>query len=218
MFKLNHNRSFDVCQNTPPAGKLKVRFIRSFVIILLLLASTGSFAQGLQKLDDDIMIDIQQTRTPKQTAFFEFMSNTNKYGDIGVPAGLLVAGTITNDKGMRENAAFVASSTAISFGVMLLLKHIVKRPRPFIQNVNIVPVYRAGSTSFPSGHTSTAFSTATALSMAYPKWYVIAPAFFWAGSTAYSRMYLGVHYPTDVAAGAAIGAGSALSMSFLKAK
>jgi membrane-associated phospholipid phosphatase len=169
-------------------------------------------------LDDDIMIDIQNQRTPAKTGLFLFLSNTYRYGDIGVPAGLLVAGTINNDKGMRENAAFVASSTALSYGVMLLLKHIVKRPRPFIQNINIVPVYRAGSTSFPSGHASTTMSTAMALSMAYPKWYVIAPAFLWAGSVSYSRMYLGVHYPTDVAAGTAIGIGSALSMSFLRAK
>lgn len=196
-----------------------MRFIQSFSIILLLLFNSGSsFAQRLQKLDDEIMIDLQNQRTPKKTGFFLFLSNTNGYGDIGVPAGLLVAGAISNDKGMRENAAFVASSTAISFGVTLLLKRIIKRPRPFIQNLNIVPVYRAGSTSFPSGHTSTAISTATALSMAYPKWYVIAPAFLWAGSVGYSRMYLGVHYPTDVATGAAVGVGSALSMSFLKVR
>ncbi|HEY0244247.1 MAG TPA: phosphatase PAP2 family protein [Mucilaginibacter sp.] len=162
------------------------------------------------------MIDLADHRTPEQTGVMLFLSNTYRYGDIGVPAGLMLGGIIGNDKGMRENSLFVASSTAVSYGVMLLLKHIVKRPRPFIQNINIVPVYRAGSTSFPSGHAATTISTATALSMAYPKWYVIAPAFLWAGSVSYSRMYLGVHYPTDVAAGALLGAGSAVSLSFLK--
>ncbi|TSJ44664.1 phosphatase PAP2 family protein [Mucilaginibacter corticis] len=164
------------------------------------------------------MIDLQNRRTPEQTGIMLFLSKNLLYGNIGVPAGLLVAGTINNDKGMRENAAFVASSTALSYGLTLLLKHIVKRPRPFIQNISITPVYRASGTSFPSGHTSSSMATATALSMAYPKWYVIAPAFLWAGTTSYSRMYLGEHYPTDVAAGAALGVGSALSMSFLKAK
>jgi undecaprenyl-diphosphatase len=176
-----------------------------------------AFAQSpLQKLDDRIMIDLADHRTPEQTGVFMFLSNTYRYGDYGIPAGLMVAGIIRNDKSMRENSVYIASSTAISYGVTLLLKHLVKRPRPFIQNINIVPVYRAGSTSFPSGHTSTTFSTATALSIAYPKWYVIAPAFLWAGSVSYSRMYLGVHYPTDVAAGAFIGAGSAVSLSFMK--
>ncbi|MES2429041.1 MAG: phosphatase PAP2 family protein [Bacteroidota bacterium] len=191
----------------------------SISLFIVTLCCNATFAQSrLQQFDDRIMIDLQNQRTPQQTGIMLFLSNYYRYGDIGIPAGLLVAGAINNDKGMRENAAFVASSTALSYGVTLLLKHIVKRPRPFIQNINIVPVYRAGSTSFPSGHTSTTIATATALSIAYPKWYVIAPAFLWAGATSYSRMYLGVHYPTDVAAGALIGAGSAVSMSFLKGK
>lgn len=186
---------------------------------IFMLAYTSTFGQNrLQDLDDRILLDLAAHRTPKQTELMIFLSNTNRYGDIGVPAGLLVAGVIAKDRDMRENAAYVASSTAISFGITMLLKYIVKRPRPYIKNLKIVSVYQAESSSFPSGHTSTGFSTATALSMAYPKWYVIAPAFLWAGSVGYSRMYLGVHYPTDVTAGALIGAGSAVSMSFLRAR
>lgn len=195
--------------------------LKGFFILLIftVMFYASAFAQSqVQQFDDRIMIDLQNRRTPEQTGIMLFLSKKLLYGNIGVPAGLLVAGTINNDKGMRENAAFIASSTALSYGLTLLIKHIVKRPRPFIQNISITPVYRAGGTSFPSGHTSSSIATATALSMAYPKWYVIAPAFLWAGTTGYSRMYLGEHYPTDVAAGAALGAGSALSMSFLKAK
>jgi membrane-associated phospholipid phosphatase len=50
---------------------------------------------------------------------------------------------------------------------------------------------------------------ATSLSLQYPKWYVIAPAYLYAGTVAYSRMDLGVHYPSDVLSGAIIGSGSA---------
>jgi membrane-associated phospholipid phosphatase len=171
---------------------------------------------AVQRWDDRVMIDLQNQRTPGQTGFFMFLSKNVLYGDVGIPAGLLVGGVISNNKEMRQNAGYVASSTAVSYGFMLLIKHLVKRPRPFIQNINITPVYRAGGTSFPSGHTSSSFATATALSAAYPKWYVIAPSFFWAGATSYSRMYLGVHYPTDVAAGLTLGVGSAAAMSFLK--
>lgn len=194
---------------------------KGFFVLLFFIMTicTQTFAQSrLQQFDDRIMIDLQNQRTPEQTGIMLFLSHNYLYGNIGIPAGLMVAGTINNDKGMRENAAFIASSTALSYGVTFLLKHIIKRPRPFIQNIHITPVYRPSDTSFPSGHTSSTFATATALSMAYPKWYVIAPAFLWAGTTSYSRMYLGVHYPTDVAAGATIGVGSALSMSFLRAK
>lgn len=189
-------------------------------ITLMLVCTSYAMAQAqsskLQQLDDRIMINLAQNRTPAKTGIFMFLSNTYRYGDVGIPAGLLIGGIISNDKQMRQNSLYVASSTALSYGVTELIKVLVKRKRPFIQNIKIVPVYRAQSYSFPSGHTSSTIATATALSIAYPKWYVIAPAFLWAGSVSYSRMYLGVHYPTDVAAGALLGAGSAVSMSFLK--
>jgi undecaprenyl-diphosphatase len=185
-------------------------------VFLGLQINTASAQLRTPRFDDDIMIDLQDHRTPAQTGFFLFVSNHLMYGNVGVPAGLLAGGIITNDKAMRQNALYVAGSTAISAGLTEIIKHLVKRPRPFLQNVHITPIYRPGNYSFPSGHSSSSFATATALSIAYPKWYVILPAYLWAGSTAYSRMYLGVHYPTDVAAGAGLGAASALPLLFLK--
>ena len=187
----------------------------------LLFCSNHIFAQvqsqsPVQQFDDRVLIDLQNTRTPAQTDVFMFLTKTYRYGDIGIPAGLFIGGVLGHDQQMRQNSLFVASSTAVSYGLNLLIKTLVKRRRPFTQNINITPVYRAGSYSFPSGHTSSTFATATALSMAYPKWFVIVPAYLWAGSVSYSRMYLGVHYPSDVAGGAVLGVGSALSMSFLK--
>ncbi|MFD0766782.1 phosphatase PAP2 family protein [Mucilaginibacter lutimaris] len=195
-------------------------FLPVFVVIqfiTVLGCSNLCHAQNqIQQFDDRIMLDLQANRTPAQTDVMLFLSRTYKYGDVGVPAALLVGGIITNDSKMRQNSLYIASSTAISYGVMLLLKHLVKRPRPFVQNINIVPVYRASSTSFPSGHAASTFSTAMALSNAYPKWYVIAPSFLWAGSVSYSRSYLGVHYPTDVTAGASLGVGTALLLQGIK--
>lgn len=171
-----------------------------------------------QDWDNRVMINLADSRTPAQTGIMLFLSKTNNYVDIGVPVGLLAGGILGGNRQMRENSLYVASSTALSYGLTELVKHIVKRRRPFVQNIKIVPVYRAMGYSFPSGHTSSSISTATALSIAYPKWYVIAPAFLWAGSVSYSRMYLGVHYPTDVAGGALLGAGTAVSLSFLKGR
>jgi membrane-associated phospholipid phosphatase len=184
----------------------------------IIIGLNTSFAQSrLQQWDDNVMINLAERRTEEKTGILLFLSNTYRYGDVGIPAGLLIGGIVGNDRQMRENALYVASSTAISYGLTELLKLIVKRPRPYIQNIRIVPVYRAMGTSFPSGHTSSTIATATALSMAYPKWYVIAPAFLWAGSVSYSRVYLGVHYPTDVSGGALLGAGTAASLSFMRA-
>ncbi len=197
----------------------KIQILSILIVVqAFILIPKNLQAQQIEKtrFDDRIMLHLADHRTPEQTGTFLFLSNTFQYVEVGIPAGLLIGGIISKDKQMRENALYVASSTAISFGLTQLVKHLIKRPRPFIQNIRIVPVTRPSSTSFPSGHTSTTFASATALSMAYPKWYVIAPAFLWAGSVGYSRMYLGVHYPTDVAAGAVLGSGTSLLLQGMK--
>jgi membrane-associated phospholipid phosphatase len=192
-------------------------FLLFFAVIQFITSIEVVKAQSqIQQFDDRVMIGLAENRTPAQTDVALFLSRNYRYGEIGIPAGLLIGGIIRNDRQMRENSLYIASSTALTWGLTVLIKHLVKRPRPFVQNIRIVPVYRAGSTSFPSGHASTTFSTATALSSAYPKWYVIAPAFLWAGATSYSRMYLGVHYPSDVAAGMALGTGTALLLQPIK--
>ena len=173
-------------------------------------------SKGLQGLDDRIMVHLSENRTPKQTDFFMFLSKYNNLVNVAVPAGVLAGGVISNDKGTRQDALYIASSSAINFLVTTAIKKIVRRPRPFNGRVKINAVYHPGSTSFPSGHSSSSFTTATALSQVYSKWYVIAPAYLWAGAMGYSRMYLGVHYPTDVATGALLGTSTALSMKFIR--
>ena len=182
-----------------------------------LLGNSRAHAQSsLQKLDVNILQSLETTRTMTQTDIALFIAKANNYINAGVPAGLLVAGLIRNDRDMKQNALYTLSSTAVSYLLDYAIKQLVKRPRPFLTNPQLHPVYRAGEYSFPSGHTSSAFGAFTSLSRAYPKWYVIAPSMVWASAVGYSRMYLGVHYPSDVASGALLGAGSALSLSFMR--
>lgn len=186
-------------------------------VLLFVFFPTFLFAQNrLQRFDDQVLINLSERRTPAKTGFFMFLSKHNDVVNIGVPVGLLAGGIIGKDKQMRQNALYVASSSALNALATMLIKKVVKRPRPFRANIKINAVYQPEYYSFPSGHTSTSFTTATALSNAYPKWYVIAPAYLYASSVSFSRLYLGVHYPTDVAAGAALGTGTAFSLKFIK--
>jgi membrane-associated phospholipid phosphatase len=79
----------------------------------------------------------------------------------------------------------------------------VERPRPSMTVPQADPLIGAGGWSFPSGHATTAFAGAVALSYL---WRRAAPLFFLlAAAIAFSRVYVGVHYPGDVLAGAALG-------------
>ncbi len=85
------------------------------------------------------------------------------------------------------------------------LKALVYRERPFVTHPSIEKLSEAGSSSFPSGHTLEAFAIAAALSLLFSRKQVVIPVYIWAMLVAYSRMALGVHYPSDVLAGIFIG-------------
>lgn len=86
-----------------------------------------------------------------------------------------------------------------------LLKHLFARPRPFlvIDPVNLL-ITAPHDYSFPSGHSATAFAAATAMALLDRR---LTPAvMLLAAVEAYSRVYVGVHYPFDVIVGAMVGA------------
>lgn len=92
-------------------------------------------------------------------------------------------------------------STALGEG---LIKHLVERPRPFLAVPTISMLIDKPLTySFPSGHTATAFAAAGILSGMLKKYRVY--FFLLAALIAFSRMYLYVHYPTDIIAGIILG-------------
>jgi undecaprenyl-diphosphatase len=86
----------------------------------------------------------------------------------------------------------------------LFIKGIVERPRPSVTVPEAHPLMRAAGHSMPSSHACTAFAGAVVLAYLWRRW---APYFFLlAAAIAFSRVYVGVHYPGDVLAGAALGA------------
>lgn len=90
-----------------------------------------------------------------------------------------------------------------------IIKHLVQRQRPYshFNSLNLL-ISEPVTYSFPSGHTGSSFAAATVLSCRMPK---LTPwVFLFAILIAFSRLYLMVHYPTDVLAGALLGTLSAM--------
>lgn len=157
----------------------------------------------------DMLRSVARHRSTAGNHFHKDLSKINGGLCLAVPASLFVASLINKDRSMKENAFYITESIVVSSIITWGMKEAVSRPRPANNDPTFTAVLDLKSNSFPSGHTSEAFSMATAVSIAYPRWYVIAPAFAYASLTGYSRLYLGVHYPSDVLAGAIVGSGSA---------
>ena len=190
--------------------------ISSKLIAFILLFVTGSVCA--QNLDIRILRLLNSPSKLPSDKFFQFVSNSAFFPEIGIPAGILTSGLIRQDDEIVRKACVIIGAAAISSGITLAVKYSVNRNRPFVTYPDIAKKSAAGSPSFPSGHTSGAFSLATSLTLSYPKWYIIVPAYSWAGTVAFSRMDLGVHYPSDVLAGALIGSGSAWLTYYINKK
>lgn len=102
------------------------------------------------------------------------------------------------------------SAYALEMSLYFILKNTIKRPRPNgLDGLNAL-IKPSDTFSFPSGHTAGAFVYATIASFFVP---IIAPfAYLVALCIGFSRVVLGVHYPTDIAAGAVLGLSTALFM------
>jgi undecaprenyl-diphosphatase len=97
--------------------------------------------------------------------------------------------------------------------ITLGIKVITDRSRPYVDHPEPEPLLdTALDLSFPSGHAATAFAAATLLAGLAPRFAV--PLFALAAAMAWSRVYVGVHYPLDVLAGAILGAAVGLTLLF----
>jgi membrane-associated phospholipid phosphatase len=181
-----------------------------YTIITLLLLWLSQGKLSAQNADIELLQKINSNDSEFWRGYSKAISNTTTYVSLTTIAGVATTGLIKNDKQLLRDALYLGVNLGTNALFTYSLKNSFKRPRPGITYPAQITMYEdVSSLSFPSGHTSEAFSTATALSLKYPEWYIIAPAYLWAGSVGYSRMNLGVHYPSDVLAGALLGTGTA---------
>ena len=175
-----------------------------------LLAILLAGALPAQNADIRWLRDINHPYHPHLDNAMRFTSNSVTPVLVIVPVGIAAYDLLSH----RPDSAFcrpavIAAAILADGAISTGLKYAVNRPRPYVTYPDIVKRSSAGLQSFPSSHTSFAFALATSASLEFPRWYVIAPSYAWACTVAYSRMRLGMHYPSDVAAGALTGAGCA---------
>ncbi len=181
-----------------------------FTIILISLCFTWvSNDIKAQNFDINLLRDINLNRNKNLDRSLILMTNSVTPLTLGTPVVLYGLGLLTKDSLSRHNGCAIGLGVLSTSLISTALKYSINRARPFETYPDLDNYRKEETPSFPSGHTSHAFALATSVSMSYPKWYIIAPSYLWATSIGYSRMHLGVHYPSDILMGAIVGAGSA---------
>lgn len=183
------------------------------IILLLFITLIGSSQLNAQNWDINTVETINRWDIH---GLSRGLSHSGIILPIGVPTAMGIYALIKKDQPLLKDAVYIGTTVIEALGVTYGLKYAFDRQRPYEKYPGkLNPINPEDSPSFPSGHTAAAFSLATSLSITYPKWYVIAPSAVWACGVGFARMNQGVHYPSDVLTGAAIGVGCAFANVYI---
>ena len=163
---------------------------------------------AIDTIDRALFDRVAQSRLPGTRPWLPRLSRAADHGVLWMSTAVTLA-AVGGRSGRRAALRGAGSLAMASFLANVAAKHLSRRPRPTLDQVPLVRqlVRQPFTTSFPSGHSASAAAFAVGVALESPLLgAAVAPV---AGAVAASRVYVGAHYPGDVLAGLALGAGAA---------
>lgn len=184
-----------------------------FVILLTTFLLLSFFFRSI-----DLQVMILLNGPPASLdPFYKWVSKSSAWISIATALGLLVVGLLNKNRKYQFSGVAAGGAIALAALITYIVKHVFQRVRPNISYPEVIfEKEHLSGWSFPSGHASGAFAIVFYVCLLFPRWYVVMPLFVYATMVAYSRVYLGVHYPSDVIAGSLLGFGITYLMVFLE--
>lgn len=206
--------------------------IYRLMVLLLLLGGPAEYAAGQMRLTPSRAVSAAQPAVPAASSldrqvlravyhveaplFRGVMRGADRSAYpvfFGAPVAAWGGAWLVRGGDDWSDAYRLTVAQAATYGAVKSLKTVFQRPRPYrtlsdirSRSARYSPSGAGGASfAFPSGHASMAFAIATSWSLSHPEWYIIGPGAVWASAVALSRVWLGVHYPSDVLAGALLG-------------
>lgn len=164
---------------------------------------TARLRDRLHAADEDLFLRVARRHDPRLDAIAPRVTNAADYGVLWLVASAALAAS--GPQGRRAALRALVTMNVVSGVANGPAKWISRRPRPTLTEVPLLRQLprQPKSTSFPSGHSATAAAFATAVTLESPLRGL--PMIALAAGVAYGRIHVGVHYPSDVAAGVALG-------------
>lgn len=180
------------------------------------------FLRRLNKLDEGIMLLLNDWGNDAVDWFFLFITNRLTWIPFYLFIIFLLFRYSKPGKAVAGVLALVAAVAAADLVSVRMFKNVFERLRPChvedFEGLSLVAESCGGMYGFVSSHAANSFAIAMVFFMLFNKKFSSHWIFWWAGIIAYSRVYIGVHYPSDVLVGAIVGVVVALPIRMIYKK